>query len=118
MKQLITPNWQASPKTISALIAGGWSEEQRNRILLKFVFDKRHANKYIEGASSKYNSWVRFETPRNKKEKETGKALKEVLAKQTNKSKDGAKKAQQAKESPVDEAMQTKIDKIMSERWK
>ena len=98
MKQLITPNWQPSPKTINALIAGGWSEEQRNRNLIKFVFDKRYANKEIKGASSIYSSWVRFETPRAKKEKETGKALKTVMEEKSHSSKDGAKKAQQAKQ--------------------
>jgi len=96
MKQLITPNWRASTKTINGLINGGWSSEQRKRKLLLFI--ERYGGQKIEGASSKYNSWVREETPRNVKKKETGKALKEVLAKQTNKSKDGPQRAKEAKE--------------------
>jgi len=69
VKELITPNWRASTKTINTLKAGGWSDEQRKRKLLLFI--KRFEGKQIEGASSLYNEWVREETPRAKKEKET-----------------------------------------------
>lgn len=96
MKELITPNWRASTKTINTLIDGGWSDEQRRRMLIKFIDE--HGGKQIEGASSLYNDWVRFETPRAKKEKETGKALKEILKQKSHGSKDGTKKAQEAKQ--------------------
>lgn len=99
MKQLITPNWRAHKRTINGLINGGWSDEQRKRMLIAFI--NEHGGKTIEGASSLYNEWVRFETPRDKKEKETGKALKKVLAKQQNKSLNGEKRAQEAK-TPTD----------------
>lgn len=96
MKQLITPNWRAHKRTIKGLVDGGWSDEQRKRKLIMFI--NEHGGKEIERASSLYNSWVREETPRAKKEKETGNALREVLAKQTNKSEDGEQRAQEAKQ--------------------
>jgi len=96
MKQLITPNWRAHNRTINGLIAGGWSDEQRKRKLLLFI--ERFGDTEIENASSLYNEWVREETPRAKKEKERGNALKTILAKQTNKSQDGTRRAQEAKQ--------------------
>jgi len=116
MKQLITPNWRAHKRTISSLIEGGWSDEQRKRKLLLFI--ERFGGTEIEGASSLYNRWVREETPRAVKKKETGKALKAVLAKQTHQSKDGKQRARQAKNTPVDKAMQIKIDEMIKARWK
>lgn len=95
MKQLITPNWRAHKRTINGLIKDGWSDEQRKRMLIKFI--NEYGGKEVEDASSLYNKWVRFETPRAKKEKETGKALKTIMEEKSHGSKDGIKKAQQAK---------------------
>jgi len=115
MKQLITPNWRAHKRTINGLINGGWSDEQRKRKLLLFI--DQFGGQKIEGASSLYNSWVREETPRAKKEKETGKALKTLMKEKSHGSQDGQQRAQQAKASPVDEAMQKAMNSMIKKRW-
>jgi len=111
MKELIHASWRPSTKTINALKAGGWSDEQRKRILIAFIQDERYWNKEIEGASTLYNTWVRFETPRDAKAKpDNAKELIKARAKDLeNKSEDGAERAQEAQHQ---EGIMTKQDAI------
>ncbi len=98
MKELITPNWRASNKTISTLKAAGWSDEQRKRKLLLFI--ERYGGKEISGASSKYNAWVKEETPRDAPQKpdDTKEIIDTKATDLKNKSKDGKQRAREAKQ--------------------
>ena len=98
MKELITPNWRASKKTINTLIAAGWSDEQRKRMLIAFI--NEHGGKKIENASSLYNTMVRFETPRNAPQKpdDTKQLINDRATDLKNKSKDGKQRSREAKQ--------------------
>jgi len=98
--------------------------------LYKKHFTRKHIWKVVEAfrisfrgqefqnLQEKFKLVMKKEFATNAPKKETGKALKMVLAKQTNKSKDGAKKAQQAKNTPTNEAMQKAMNSMIKERWK
>ena len=58
-KEMISPNWRASERTITGLLNAGYDDEQRKRILIKFI--KQHGGTEVESPSTLYNKWVRVE---------------------------------------------------------
>lgn len=96
-KEMISPNWRASERTIKSLVNAGYTDEQRKRILIKFI--KQHGGTEVESASTLYNKWVRFENAHGIKPNLTvGEALDKKRADDiTNRSKDAEERAVEAK---------------------
>ena len=95
-KEMISQNWRASARTITSLINAGYTDEQRKRILIKFI--KQHGATEVESASTLYNKWVRFENAHGiKPDLSAGDDLDKERAKAiVNRSKDAHSKAVEA----------------------
>jgi len=112
----ITPSWRPKPITSKTLLKAGFSQDQLDTIGKIFV--ERYEGQNIANAGSMFSKMVRDSGNGHSITHKPDGALKAILAKQTHKSQDGQQRAQEAKNPPTDEAMQTKIDQLMSERWK
>ena len=112
--KLYVPNIQL----IDLLLTKHYPKTQLRKLLKLFRTNFR--GREYKDIDAKFKEVVLKEQAQNKplKPDDSQEIIKKRKKSIENQSKDGAKKAQQAKASPVDEAMQTKIDKIMSERWK
>jgi len=117
VKQLITEDWRPKSWTKAALKRDGYTDEQRVRLGEAFIKNKK--GQEITNPGKAYIEFFRnSETPRNPPPKKPDNALKAILAKQTNKSKDGPQRAKEAKTTPVDEAMQKQMNAMIKTRWK
>lgn len=115
----ITLAWRPAPRTSKALLNSGFSQKQLDTI--GEIFVKRYENQNLTDAGSKYTKMVRDSgNAHNLKAKPD--TAKKIIEKQVsdleNKSNDGAERAQEAKTSEVDEAMQIKMNEMINKRWK
>ena len=96
----ITLGWRPKDITTKPLLKAGFSQDQLDEVGKIFVH--RYNGQNID-AGAMYSKMVRSSgSGHNVKSKADNGALKSVLAKQANKSKDGAKKAKEAKNSEAD----------------
>lgn len=109
----ITPAWRPKPITSKTLLRAGFSQDQLDTIGKIFV--ERYDRQIIANAGSVYSKMVRDSGNGHGITHKPDGALEAVLAKQTNKSKDGKQRAQEAKRQ--DKVMtQAEVEAYYNER--
>jgi len=115
----ITLSWRPKDVTTKPLLKSGFSQGQLDEVGKIFVH--RFNGQNLDNAGTVYSKMVRDSgSGHNVKAKpDTAKELiKTRAADLENKAEDGAERAQEAKESQVDEAMQKSMNVMIKERWK
>lgn len=92
----ITPAWRPKPITSKTLLKAGFSQDQLDTIGKIFV--ERYEGQCIANAGSMFSKMVRDSGNGHGITHKSDGALKTILAKQTHKSQDGTRRAQEAKQ--------------------
>jgi len=92
----ITNQWRPAHRTSQALLNAGFSQKQLDTIGKIFV--ERFSGQCLVDAGSRFSKMVRDSGNGHNIKHKPDNALKAVLAKQTNKSKDGKQRAKEAKQ--------------------
>jgi len=92
----ITPAWRPKEITSKALLNAGFSQDQLDTIGKIFV--ERYDGQNIANAGSMFSKMVRDSGNGHDIKQSPDNAVKKILAKQADKSKDGEKRAQEAKQ--------------------
>jgi len=112
----ITFHWRPCKRTSSALLKAGYSQDQLNSI--GKIFIERYYGQILDDAGNRFSKMVRSSgAGHNVKQKADNGALKAVLAKQQNKSKDGEKKVQEAREGNDSDDMRRAMAHMVTNRF-